>query len=76
MERLHAINGLSLELVLKIVKIITQIHLGENLCDLTPYIDNFLISQKAVLEHLENVKIKIFFPAANHGVCRTKVNKV
>ena len=32
--------------------------------------DDFLISQNAVLEHLENMKIELFFPAATLVGCR------
>ena len=33
---------------------------------------SFLVSENAVLEHLEDLKFKIFFPAANHGVAAGK----
>ena len=36
----------------------------------------FLIVGNAFLEHLSPPKLKIFFPAANHGGCRKQVTKV
>ena len=64
MERLHVINGLSLELVLKIVKIINQIQLGESFYDLTYYLRRFFDFSECCLRASEDRENQSFLPCS------------